>query len=161
VFSLRKRSDVWTLHYETSLFARILWICTGLAGIGVGAFQVYREDTAFARGGTVAVVLVCLGVLTYWIVDDAESTVHFDLKRRRVEVESKRLWFGRPRNYAFADIAALTTVRRSGESSDTYEAILELTSGKRIKLGREVEGDNEQIRKFVDEIRAVTGIAGR
>lgn len=158
---MRKRSDVWTLHYEVSSFARILWFCTGVAGIVVGAFQFYRDDTAFAKGGTVAVVLVCLGVLTYWIIDDAESTVHFDLKRRRVEVESKRLGFGRPKTYAFADIAALTVVKRSGESSDTYEAIIALTNGKRIKLGRETEGDNEQIRKLVDEIRGATGIAGR
>ena len=108
----------------------------------------------------VVIALVCLGMMAYWIIDDAESTVHFDLKRRRLEVESKRFWFGRPKTYPFSEIAALRAEKRSGDSSDLWEGIIELTSGKRIKLGSEVEGDNEQIRKFLGELRAATGLAG-
>lgn len=161
MFSLRRRSDVWTLHYEAGGFARILWSCTGLACIVLTAVQLYREDTAFARGATVAIALPCLVVLAYWIIDDAGTTTHFDLKRRRIEVRSKRIWFGKPRSYAFADVAALAIVRHSGESSDAFEAVMELANGERIRLGREPEGDNEQIRKFIDDLRAATGIAGR
>lgn len=100
-------------------------------------------------------------MLAYWIIDDAATTAHFDLKRRRVEVGSKRIWFDKPRSYAFADIAALAVVKHSGESSDAFEAVIELANGERIRLGREPEGNNEQIRKFIDDLRAATGIAGR
>lgn len=135
MFFLSKRDHVWTLHYEVSPLGRIIFGAAGLCGLVVAVVEVSSEQPALSKGYTIAIALVVLGVLAYWMLDDADTVAHFDLKRRRIEVESKRPWFGPPRSYAFSDIAALTAAKRSGESSDSWEAIIELANGKRIRLG--------------------------
>jgi hypothetical protein len=59
------------------------------------------------------------------------------------------------------DVAALYAVNRSGDTVDSWEAVIEFRDGARIRLGRETEGRNEGVRRYLEEIRSATGIAGR
>jgi hypothetical protein len=157
VFSLTKTGDVWTLHYEVSPMRRVLMVGAGLASLGFGLLQ---SPAPSAIAGLV-ICVGCLGLMAYWVVTDLPSTASFDLARHRLTLRCERPWFGPPRAYAFADVAALYAVKRSGESVDSWEATIELFDGSRIKLGRETEGRNERVRGYLEEIRKATGIAGR
>ena len=160
MFYLNKADMVWTLTYEVGPWRRVLLVGTGLVGIGLA---VAKDLQTGLDGSTLAVVvgvLVAVGLLAYWVVSDAPSTVTFDLGRSRLEVYCARPWFGPPRSVAFGDVAALSAVKRSGETVDSWEAWLELRDGSRIRLGREAEGTGEHIRRYLDEIRRATGIGG-
>jgi len=157
LFSLSKGNDSWTLRFEVGPLRRFGAIGAGLAGLAVAGFQVSEGRSAVAL---IAGAAAGVGVLGYWLLSDAATTVIFDLKRRQLEIGSERPWFGKPRVYAFADVTALNAVNRSGETVDSWEAVVELNDGSRIKLGREAEGSNERIRSYLTEIRHATGIAG-
>lgn len=159
--SLTRTNDVLTLHYEVGPLRRALAIAAGLAGLGVGVVQSLQDDPRMSPVVVFPAIIVAVVLLGYWLLADSTTTASFDLGRRCVTVTSERPWFGAPRTCAFSDVASLSAVNRSGESVDYWEAILELTSGSRISLGSEVEGANERIRTYLDDIRAATGIAGR
>jgi hypothetical protein len=161
LFFLAKTDDIWTLHYEVSGLRRILLFGAGLGGLGIGMFQVVEAHPS-GRSVLVAIAAgaLCLALMGYWTLSDAATTAAFDLMQRRIEVRSERPWFGPPRVCAFSEVAGLYAVSRSGETVDSWEAILELADGTRIRLGREAEGGDERIRQYIEEIRRVTGIAG-
>lgn len=157
MFSLSKGSDAWTLDFEIGPLRRLGAIGAGLAGLVVAGLQVSEgRSSAALIVGTTAVV----GLLGYWMFSDAATRSIFDLKRQQLEISSERPWFGKRRVYAFAEVRALNAVNRSGETVDSWEAIVELNDGSRIRLGREAEGGNERIRAYLSEIRRATGIAG-
>ena len=160
MFSLSKHGDVWTLHYEVSALWRAICIGAGLAGVGFGIFEAVTRSAGVPVWTAVLPALLVVAVMAYWVMSDAATTVAFDLGERRLNVRCGRPWFGPPRSFAFADVAALRAVSRSGESSDAWEARLELHDGTSIRLGSEAEGRNERIRGFLDEIRRATGIGG-
>ena len=161
MFYLSKTGDIWTLTYEVSPLRRALLIGAGLAGLGVAIFQgVTAGGPDRATVAIVGGVLVSLGFIAYWMLSDAASTAVFDLAQRRLKVHCDRPWFGPPRSFSFSDVVSLRAVNRSGESSDSWEAVLELRDGARIRLGREAEGGNERIRGYLEEIRRTSGIAG-
>jgi len=160
MFSLSKHGEVWTLHYEVSPLWRAICIGCGLAGMGFAIIEAATRSTGVPIWGIVLPALVVVAVMAYWVMSDAPTTVAFDLAQRRLNVRCERPWFGPPRTFAFADVAALRAVSRSGESSDAWEARLELRDGTAIRLGAEAEGRNERIRGFLDEIRRATGIGG-
>jgi hypothetical protein len=157
VFSLTKNDDLWTLHYEVSLFRRIIWIVAGLGGIGVAMMQSGPLSPRIAY----SLALLCVIAMIYWIASDLPTTTAFDLRQRRVSVERHRPWWGRPPSFAFSEVAALYAAKRSGESTEFWEAVLELNGGRRIRLGSEAEGRSERVRQYLEEIRKATGIAGR
>jgi hypothetical protein len=134
LFSLIKGSDSWTLHFEVGPLRRLGMIGAGLAGVAVAGQQASegRSSAALIVGSAAAG-----GLLAYWSLADAQTTAIFDLKRRQIEISSARPWFGKPRVYAFAEVMALNAVSRSGESVDSWEAVVELRNGSRVKLGRE------------------------
>lgn len=161
MFSLSKSGPVWTLRYEVGPAQRAVQIGAALAGLGIGVLQVGTERGLGAPTWSVMLaVLMCLMVVGLWALSDATTRVVFDLAQRRLSVHSARPWFGAPRSYAFSDVAALYAVSRSGESSDAWEARLELRDGSRIRLGRETEGRNARIRAYLEDIRGATGIKG-
>src|SRR5215472_804170 len=156
VFSLTKTGDIWTLHYEVGPLRRVLLIGAGLAGLGVGIVQSLQDNRAVQPTAVFGGVLLCLALMGYWTLSDAATTATFDLKQRVVRVRSERPWFGEPRTCALMDVAALYAVNRSGESVDSWEAVIEFRDGVRIKLGREAEGRNERVRQYLEEIRKAT-----
>jgi hypothetical protein len=133
-----------------------------MIGAGLAGFAVAGQKASAGRSSAslIAGSAVAVGLLGYWFLSDAATTAIFDLKRRQIEISSARPWFGKPRTYDFSEVSALSAVNRSGESVDSWEAILEFNNGARIKLGRETEGSNERIRAYLSEIRLETGIAG-
>ena len=161
MFYLSKTGDIWTLTYEVGPFKRVLLIGPGIAGLAIAIFQGAKSggpdhSTLAIVGG----VLLSLGFVAYWILSDAASSSVFDLAQRRLKVHCDRPWFGPPRSYSFSEVASLRAVNRSGELSDSWEAVLELRDGARIRLGRETEGNNDRVRAYLAEIRRTTGIAG-
>jgi hypothetical protein len=162
MFSLIKAGDIWTLRYEVSPVWRILGIAAGVAGIAVGIMQsVGSHGFNPVTSTTILAVLLCLAVMGYWVISDAPTTAVFDLAQRRLSVHCERPWFGAPRSFAFADVAALHARNVSGESTDSWEARVEFRDGTRIRLGRESEGRNERIRGYLEEIRRAAGIPGK
>lgn len=160
MFYLNKTDDIWTLHYEVSPLRRMLLIGAGLGGLGIGVFESLQENPSSSTIALVIPGILCLALMGYWVLSDAPTTAAFDLKQRRLDIDCQRPWFGRPRACPFTDVVALYAVSRSGETVDSWEAIIELSGGRRIALGREAEGRDERIRRYLEEIRAATGIAG-
>jgi hypothetical protein len=154
LFSLTKTGDVWTLHYEVGVLRHVLLVGAGLAGVGFAII----ESSPKTRMIALLPVIPCLALMGYSIASDAPTTATFDIGRRQIRVESRRPWFGRALLLAFSEVAALYAVKRSGESTDSWEAVL--ANGRRIRLGSEAEGRNERVRLYLEEIRKATGIAG-
>ena len=161
MFSLTKAGEIWTLHYEVGPLRRALLIGAVIAGLGVGIFQSFQANPAIPAATVFAGAFLCIAVMGYWALSDAATTATFDLKQRVVRVHSERPWFGEPRTCALLDVAALYAVNRSGDTVDSWEAVIEFRDGARIRLGREAEGRNERVRRYLEEIRSATGIAGR
>ena len=157
-FSLTKSDDIWTLHYEVGSLSRLLLIGAGIAGLGMGIYETVRPGQRMLV--IVLPVLLGLGLMAYWLILDASTTVTFDLKQRRLDVTSRRPWFGPPRSYGFADVVGLNVASRSGESVDSWVAYLDLPDGSRIRLGEEAADRHERIRSYLQEIRHATGIGG-
>jgi hypothetical protein len=157
VFALRKSDDIWTLHYEIGWSRQLFAIGAGIAALGVTIIQ--SSDRGAIHLAISAVVFFAL--IGYWVGSEAPTTATFDLKRRRIEVYSRRPWFGRPRTMEFADVLALYAVKRTGETVDAWEANIELRNGTRLRLGSEAAGRSERVRQYLEEIRNVTGIRGR
>jgi hypothetical protein len=126
VFYLNKTGDIWTLAYEVGPLRRALLIGAGVAGLVVAIFQGVTAGFDRSTLATVGGVLVSLGLMAYWMLSDAASSAVFDLAQRHVNVHCDRPWFGPPRTYSFSDVVSLRAVNRSGESSDSWEAVLEL-----------------------------------
>jgi hypothetical protein len=76
-------------------------------------------------------------------------------------VDCKRPWFGAPRSFDFADVAALETKMQSLDDSNDLMIRIKLRDGERIILGRANEGQHEQIHAYIEEIQGATGIAAR
>ena len=145
------------MHFEVDAVFRLLLIAAGCAGIGISVFQAGHVH-GYGLSGIVLSVLFCAALMAYWSLSDEPTTTVFDLTQRRITVDCKRPWFGAPRTFSFDDVAALRAVRRSGKSSSSWEAQLELHNGSRIKLGREPAGRDERILGFLVEIRRATDI---
>jgi hypothetical protein len=159
MFSLTKTGDRLILRYAVSPLRRLVLVGAGLGGLFVGAHQTMTANTT-----TVAIVVptvLALTLLAYLWLSDLPVNVEFDCKLRRVTVDCDRPWFGPPRSFAFADIAALSAVMESdSEGSEYWEAQLECRDGSRIRLGAEGVRRNGQIRGYLADIRQATGIAG-
>jgi len=158
LFSLTKSGEVWTLHYEVSPLRRLVQVGAGIAGLGVGIAESTAGPGPVGRLAVLLPALLCVGVMTYWAMSDASTTVVFDLNARRVEVNCWRPWFGASRAYGFSDVA-LFAESCSGESVDSWEAFIKPRDGKKIRLGSETANRNERIRSCLEEIRRATGIA--
>jgi hypothetical protein len=158
VFSLTKSGEVWTLHYEVSPLLRLVQVVAGIAGIGVGIVESTTGSGPASRLAVLLPTLFCIGLMAYWMMSGASTTVVFDLKAQRVEVNCRRPWFGAPRAYGFSNIA-LFAKSESGESVDSWAAFIKPGGGKKIRLGSEAANRNERIRSFLEEIRSATGIA--
>jgi hypothetical protein len=158
MFSLIRSGDTMTLRYQVSPLRRIFLIAAGIAGMGAGAFA--TADSARTGVAILIPALLCIALMAYWLISDANTTTVFDLARRRLSVHRERPWFGPPRSFVFDEAAALGAINRSGETTDSWEARLDLRDGSRFLLGSESEGRNERIRDYLAEIRHATGIAG-
>jgi hypothetical protein len=158
MFSLTRSGDTMTLRYEVSPLRRVLLIAAGIAGLVAGAFA--TADSARTGLAILVPALLCVALMGYWVISDADTTSVFDVARRRLTVHRERPWFGLPRSFAFDEIAALSAINRSGETTDSWEARLDLRDGSRFRLGNESEGRNQRIRGYLEEIRRATGIAG-
>jgi len=88
--------------------------------------------------------------MAYWVISDASTTAMFDLAQRRLTVHRELPWFGRPRSFAFDGVASLRALKRSGETTDSWEACVDLCDGSRYRLGSESEGRNERIRGYLE-----------
>jgi hypothetical protein len=91
MFYLAKTDDIWTLHYDVSPLRRVLLFGAGLGGLGIGIFQVVEAHPS-GRSVLLAIAVgaLCLALMGYWTLSDAPTTASFDLKRRRVDVQSQR-----------------------------------------------------------------------
>jgi hypothetical protein len=158
VFSLTKSGEVWTLHYEVSPLLRLMQVVAGIAGIGVGIVESTAGPGPVGRLAVLLPALFVIGLMAYWMMSDASTTVIFDLKARRVEVNCWRPWFGAPRAYGFSDVALFAT-SESGESNDSWAAFIKPRDGNKIRLGSEAANRNERIRSYLEEIRRAAGIA--
>jgi hypothetical protein len=159
MFRLSKTADIWTLSYEVSPIRNAMSIAAGVAGLGVGAFQACIGSRSSANWISIVLPSIfCVGVIAYWTMSDAATVVVFDLVGKQIRVESKRPCFGPARSFEFSEVAAIRAVIRSGDSSDSWEARIELRAGETIRLGRQVEGRDHRIRKYLDEICQATGI---
>ena len=159
MFSLTKNEDKLVLRYAVSPLRRLVLVGAGLGGMTIGAHQ-----TMDAKTTTVAVVvpsIIALALLGYFWLADLPVTVEFDCDLRRLTVDCERPWFGAPRAFGFAEVAALSAVKESdSESSEYWEAWLECRNGTRISLGRESVGRHARIGGYLAEIRQATGIPG-
>jgi hypothetical protein len=157
VFSLTKIGDVWTLHCELGELYRVLLVGAFFAIFG---YLVIEHFDTIRPIGIAAAAAICFGLLAWLLASNAATTATFDLKRRRVEVRSKRPWFGRPRAFDFADVAALDAVRSTDDMGDFWEIHLELRNGTRLLLGSEPTRQ-QRVQQYLAEIRSATGIPGR
>jgi hypothetical protein len=160
VFDLVKNGDIWTLCYRESSFKGVLVILIWLPGLVIVIGLIARSGAGVAAAASVA--LAFCGIMAYWLLHDSDSNTEFDLTRRCLTVDCKRPWFGAPRSFDFADVAALETKRQSGgETPDYWEVRLKLRDNKRILLGVAQAGRRKQVEAYIEEIQDATGIAAR
>ena len=155
MFSLEKTTDAWTLRSRTPPMRRVLFCCAALAGVAFGVFE--------SRGSPMPLILsivVALVIVIYAFVSAPDTTTRFDLLGKRVAVEGLGPNRGAPNEFDFSEIAAIQEHSITGETTDSWEARIELRSGATIKLGMESEGRDENIRAYLDEIRTATGLGG-
>ena len=155
MFSLEKTTDTWTLRSRTTPLRRVLFCGAGLAGLAVGAFESKGSAALIALS-----VVLAIAVVVYAFLSEPDTTTRIDLTGMRVVVEGSGPFRGAVKSFDFSEIAAFQEHKISGETKDSWEARIELRSGATIKLGSEIEGRDEHIRAFLDEIRTATGIGG-
>jgi hypothetical protein len=158
MFDLVKNGDIWTLSYRESAFKPVLVILIWLPGlvIAIGLIAHIGAGVAVA----VLTALAFCALMAYWLLYDSDSVTEFHLTRRCLTVDCKRPWFGAPRSFDFADVAALEARRQSGETADYWEVRIKLRDGKRILPGMARAGQRKQVLAYIEEIQGATGIAG-
>ena len=155
MFSLDKTADEWTLRSKTSPVQRVLLCCGGLAGVAFGTFV--------SKGSTPMILLsiaIGLAIILFAFLTSPDTTTRIDLREKRISVQGLGPDPAAVKSFHFSEIAALQEHRISSETTDSWEARIELRSGATIKLGSESEGRGEHIRTFLEEIRTATGIGG-
>ncbi len=155
MFSLDKTADEWTLRSRTSPLQRVLLCCVGLAGVALGFFE--------SKGSTPLILLaiaIGLAVILFAFLTNPDTTTRIDLREKRISVQGLGPGPAAVKSFHFSDIAALQEHQISSETSDSWEARIELRDGRILKLGSEVEGRDEHIRSFLEDIRTATGIGG-
>ena len=180
LFFLQKGDDTWTfkskmrkedLSVEPKVFLignsflGLAFIAASLAGLvfGVPLAENPQDGTAlFIMFGAIGVICIVV-VLSAWWRSNWPVEALFDLRQRRVSLTIRRPWHEVSQAYSFSEIRSLYSVRRT-EGVVFFKmsysvGYLEPWNAKRICLGLELEDSYERMGKYLDEIRAVTGIA--
>ena len=155
MFSLEKTADEWTLRSRTTPMRRVLLCCAGLAGVAFGTFE--------SKGSPAMILLsiaFAIAVILYAFLTGPDTTTRIDLAGKRVAIEGLGPGPRAIKSFDFSEIVAFQEHRIPGETTDSWEARIELRNGATVKLGSELEGRDEHIRAFLDEIRIATGLGG-
>ncbi len=180
LFFLQKGDDTWTfeskmrkedLSVEPKVFLigisllGLAFIAASLAGLvfGVPLAEPWQDGTApfimFGAFGTFCIV----GNLLAWRRSNWPVEALFDLRQRRVSLTIRRPWHEVSQTYSFSEIRSLYSVRRTDDvvffKMSYSVGYLEPWNAKRICLGVEPEDSYKRMGKYLEEIRAVTGIA--
>ena len=148
-----------------SAFWGLAFIAASLAGLvfGVPLAEPWQDGTApfimLGAFGTFCIV----GNLLAWRRSNWPVEALFDLRQRRVSLTIRRPWHEVSQTYSFSEIRSLYFVRRTDDvvffKMSYSVGYLEPWNAKRICLGVEPEDSYKRMGKYLEEIRAVTGIA--
>ncbi len=143
----------------------LAFIAASLAGLVFGVpLAEGRQDGAapFIVFGACGAICI-FGTLLAWWRSNWPVEALFDLRQRRVSLTIRRPWHEVSQTYAFSEMRSLYSVRRTDDvvffKMSYSVGYLEPWNAKRICLGVEPEDSYERMGKYLEEIRAVTGIA--
>jgi hypothetical protein len=162
MFDLVKNGDIWTLSYRKSRFSAVfgaVFLTLCLVSTVVPIVRLAQNSSGAWVPGVTLIMLALFGLAAYRVLNDSDSDTEFNLTRRRLTVDCKRPWFGAPRSFDFADVAALEMNRQPGDGAVDWAVRIELHDGERILLGVAKAGQCKQFSAYIEGIQGATGIA--